>query len=346
MTELSLLSQQAREEAARRWDRLTKPLGSLGRLEELGIRLAEIQGKAIPTLSRKVIFTVAADHGIVAEGVSAYPQEVTAQMVLNFLRGGAAINVLARHAGAEVLVVDAGVATDLPPQEGLRVCKVRRGTANFMRERAMSRAEAEATLEAGRQLFNEVHGCRPIDLLGLGEMGIGNTTASAALAALFSGLGPERVTGRGTGVAEGQLASKVMLIREALHLHRPDPGDPIDCLSCVGGLEIACLAGVVLAAAEARVPVVLDGFITTVAARAAFGLMPQVREVLISSHLSVEPGHRILLGQMGLEPLLDLRMRLGEGTGAALAFTLLDASVKLITEMATFGEAGVSEKKE
>lgn len=332
----------AREAAARRWDRLTKPLGSLGRLEELGIRLAEIQGKAIPTLSRKVIFTAAADHGIAAEGVSAYPQEVTAQMVLNFLRGGAAINVLARHAGAEVVVVDAGVAVDLPAQAELVVCKVRAGTANFLRERAMSRAEAEATLEAGRRLFNEVHGRRPIELVGLGDMGIGNTTASAALAALFSGLRPERVTGRGTGVAEGQLERKVNLIREALQRHRPDPSDPLDCLSCVGGLEIAFLAGVVLAAAEARVPVVMDGFITTVAARAAFGLRPQVLDVLIPSHLSVEPGHRILLGQMGLEPLFDLRMRLGEGTGAALAFTLLEASVKLLSEMATFGEAGVS----
>lgn len=340
------MKMNVKEMSAQRWDRLTKPLGSLGRLEELGIRLAEIQGKPIPALSRKVIFTVAADHGVVAEGVSAYPQEVTAQMVLNFLRGGAAINVLARHAGAEVVVVDAGVAADFPPQEGLVVCKVRSGTANFLRERAMSREEAEATLEAGRRLFNEAHSRRPVDLVGLGEMGIGNTTASAALASLFSGLGPERVTGRGTGVAEGQLGKKVSVIREALELHRPRPNDPIDCLSCVGGLEIACLAGVVLAAAEQRVPVVLDGFITTVAARAAMGLNPRVKEVLIPSHLSVEPGHRILLGQMSLEPLFDLRMRLGEGTGAALAFTFLDASVKLLTEMATFGEAGVSEKQE
>lgn len=331
--------------AARRWDRLTKPLGSLGRLEELGIRLADIQGKEIPTLSRKVIFTVAADHGITAEGVSAYPQEVTAQMVLNFLRGGAAINVLARHAGAEVVVVDAGVASDFPAQKGLVVCKVRPGTANFLREKAMSRSEAEATLEAGRRLFNEVHACRPMDLVGLGEMGIGNTTASAALASLFTGLGPERVTGRGTGLAQGQLGKKVNVIRQALELHRPDPQDPIDSLSCVGGLEIAFLTGVTLAAAQARVPVVLDGFITTVAARAAFGLDPKVRDVLIPSHLSVEPGHRVLLGQMGLEPLFDLRMRLGEGTGAALAFTLLEASVKLLTEMATFDEAGVSEKE-
>lgn len=345
MTQLFVRNAEAREAAARRWDRLTKPLGSLGRLEELGIRLAEIQGKPMPSLSRKVIFTVAADHGVTAEGVSAYPQSVTAQMVLNFLRGGAAINVLARHAGAEVVVVDAGVASELPAQEGLIVRKVRLGTANFLQERAMSRQEAEATLEAGRQLFREIHARRPIELVGLGEMGIGNTTASAALASLFSGLGPERVTGRGTGVAEGQLGKKVEVIRQALEFHRPDPGDPFDSLSCVGGLEIAFLAGIVLAAAQAHVPVVLDGFITTVAARAAFGLEPRVRDVLIPSHLSVEPGHRILLNQMGLEPLFDLRMRLGEGTGAALAFTLLDASVKLMSEMATFGEAGVSEKE-
>ncbi|MBI3312281.1 MAG: nicotinate-nucleotide--dimethylbenzimidazole phosphoribosyltransferase [Candidatus Omnitrophica bacterium] len=334
-----------KQTAARRWDRLTKPLGSLGRLEELGIRLSEIQGKEIPTLSRKVIFTVAADHGITAEGVSAYPKEVTAQMVLNFLRGGAAINVLARHAGAEVVVVDAGVAADLSDHKGLVHCKIRPGTANFLKERAMARSEAETAVESGRRLFRETYAGRPIDLVGLGEMGIGNTTASAALASLFTGLGPERVTGRGTGVAEGQLGKKVTVIRQALELHQPDPQDPIECLSCVGGLEIACLAGVVLAATEARVPVVLDGFITTVAARAALGLEPRVKEILLASHLSVEPGHRILLTQMGLEPLLDLRMRLGEGTGAALAFTLLDASVKLLSEMATFDEAGVSEKE-
>lgn len=329
-----------------RWDRLTKPLGSLGRLEELGIRLAEIQGKAIPHLSRKMIFTVAADHGIAAEGVSAYPQEVTAQMVLNFLRGGAAINVLARHAGAEVVVVDAGVATDFPAQEGLVICKVRPGTANFLRERAMSREEAEAALGAGRRLFNETHDRRPVDLVGLGEMGIGNTTASAAVAALYSGLTPAEVTGLGTGLDEPQRVRKAEVIRQALERHRPDPSDPLEVLSCVGGLEIGCLAGIVLEAAAARVPVVLDGFITTAAARLAVALEPSVREGLIASHCSVEPGHRVLLNQLGLEPLFDLRMRLGEGTGAALAFTLIEASVKLLREMATFGEAGVSEKSE
>lgn len=336
----------AREEAARRWDRLTKPLGSLGRLEELGIRLAGITGRPVPTLSRKVIFTVAADHGITAEGVSAYPQAVTAQMVLNFLRGGAAINVLARHVGAEVVIVDAGVAETLPAQDGLVVCKVRNGTANFLKERAMSRQEAERVVESGRRLFEETHRSRPIDLLGLGEMGIGNTTTSSAVAALYSGLTPAEVTGLGTGLDEARRVRKAEVIRQALERHRPDPSDPLGVLSCVGGLEIGCLAGIVLEAAAARVPVVLDGFITTAAARLAVALEPSVREGLIASHCSVEPGHRVLLNQLGLEPLFDLKMRLGEGTGAALAFTLIEASVKLLREMATFGEAGVSEKSE
>ena len=331
--------------ARQRWDRLTKPLGSLGRLEELGVRLAGITGQVQPTIARKVIFTVAADHGVVEEGVSAYPQAVTAQMVLNFLRGGAGINVLARHVGAEVVVVDAGVAAaDFEGQPGVVIRKIRRGTSNMVREPAMSRAEAQQILQMGAGLFEEMHRLKPIHLVGLGEMGIGNTTASAALTAVLTGSDVARVTGRGTGLTDEQLRRKIQVIEKALQRHQPVPEDPLGSLACVGGFEIGFLAGIILEAARARVPIVLDGFITTAAALVAQGFCPGVRDYLIASHCSVEPGHRIQLEHLGLEPLLDLQLRLGEGTGAALAFSLIEASIKLVSEMATFEEAGVSKK--
>lgn len=334
----------AEQEARRRWDRLTKPQGSLGALEDLGSRIAGITGRPLPEIGRKVIFTVAADHGVAAEGVSAYPSSVTAQMVANFLRGGAGINVLARHAGAEVLVVDAGVAADLPQAPGLLSCKVRSGTGNLAKEPAMTRPQAEEILETGIRIFRRAHRERPISLVGLGDMGIGNTTASAALASVLTGTPVEEVTGRGTGVDEERLRHKIRVIRSALELHRPDPSDALDCLGKVGGLEIGCLAGITLAAAEARVPVVLDGFITSAAALVACGVEPAAREYLIASHRSVEPGHRIILEFLELRPLLDLRLRLGEGTGAALGISLAEAAVRLLAEMATFDEAGVSGK--
>ena len=339
------LDRGAMASAATRWDRLTKPQGSLGRLEALAVRVAGMTATPVPETGRKVIFTVAADHGVAAEGVSAYPQSVTAQMVLNFLRGGAGINVLARHAGAEVVVVDAGVAGEPLSAPGLLSRRVRSGTANLAREPAMSREEAEQSVKNGMQLFREAHWKERIGLIGLGDMGIGNTTASSAITALLTGKPVESVTGRGTGLDDDHLSRKTVLIEQAIRLHQPDPENGIDVLSKVGGLEIGCLAGIALAAAETRVPVVLDGFITTAAALVAWKLKPAVKEYFIASHRSVEPGHRAALQALELEPLLDLSLRLGEGTGAALAFGLIEASLKLLTEMATFGEAGVDEKE-
>ncbi len=339
------LDREAMEAAARRWDHLTKPQGSLGRLEALAVRVAGMTAQPVPETGRKVIFTVAADHGVAAEGVSAYPQSVTAQMVLNFLRGGAGINVLARHAGAEVIVVDAGVAGEPISAPGLISRRIRSGTANMAREPAMSREEAEQSVKTGMQLFHETHGKSRIGLVGLGDMGIGNTTASSAITALLTGKPVEQVTGRGTGVDDEHLSQKIALIERAIVLHRPDPEDGMDVLSKVGGLEIGVLAGIALAAAENRVPVVLDGFITTAAALVAWKLEPAAKDYFLASHRSVEPGHRAALHALELEPLLDLGLRLGEGTGAALAFGIIEASLKLLREMATFGEAKVDEKK-
>jgi len=340
------LDRQAQAAARDRWDMLTKPLGSLGVMEELGTRIAGMTGRPLPVFKRKVIFTVAADHGVVAEGVSAYPQAVTLQMVMNFLKGKAAINRLARQVGAEVLVVDAGCANDLPPSsKGLHICKIRRGTGNMLKEPAMSRAEAQAMVEAGQQVFQETNRSEPIDAVGLGDMGIGNTTASSALTALFLNRSVREITGLGAGLAQERLAHKIQVIEKVLDRHRPDPQDPLAVLAAVGGLEIACLAGITLAAAQAQVPVVLDGFITSAAALVASRLDPGTGDYLIASHRSVEPVHEAILTALGLDPLFDLKMRLGEGTGAALGLFLSEASLRLLTEMATFSEAGVSEKE-
>lgn len=338
------LDHAAEQQARRRCDTLTKPQGSLGRLEEMAIRVAGMTGRPIPAVGRKVIFTVAGDHGVVAEGVSAFPQSVTAQMVVNFLRGGAAINVLARHAGAQVLVVDAGVAAELPSGDGLIAQKVRPGTRNLAREPAMTRPEAEQALAQGMQLFREHHARAPIALVGLGDMGIGNTTPSAALMAVLTGAPVPQVTGRGTGVSDEVHAKKIQVIERALALHHPDPGDPLGCLAAVGGLEIGCLAGITLAAAADRVPVLLDGVISTAAALVAVRLAPAAGEYLIAAHRSLEPGHTVALRALGLAPLLDLGLRLGEGTGAALGMLIVEAGIKILAEMATFADAGVAER--
>lgn len=339
------LDQAAIEAARRRWDQLTKPPGSLGALEALGIRLAGMTGRGIPSLKRKVIFTAAADHGVVAEGVSAYPQAVTRQMVLNFLNGKAAINVLARHVGAQVIVVDAGCIGDFPPLPGLFHCKVRGGTGNLRRESAMRRREASEMLIRGRRLFEQIHREQTVEAVGLGDMGIGNTTASAALTSVLAGAPVPAVVGRGAGLTEAALKRKRRLIEEALVLHSLDPGDPLGVLAAVGGFEIACLAGIAWGAAAHRVPVVLDGFVTSAAALVACRLKPGIRPYLIASHRSVEPGHAVILQALGLAPLLDLSMRLGEGTGAALGLSLCEVAVKLLGEMATFEEAGVSNQE-
>ncbi len=326
-----------------RLDRLTKPPGSLGRLEDLARWYGAARGTGAPVLRRKTVAVFAGDHGVTAEGVSAYPSDVTAQMVYNFLRGGAGINVLARHVGADVVVVDVGVAHAFPELEGLRRRKVRPGTANLAVGPAMTRGEAEAAVGVGAELAEEL-AASGVDVIGVGEMGIGNTTPSSAITAVMTGAAPRDVTGRGTGIDDAAWARKVSVIERAIAVNRPEARDPMDVVATLGGLEIAALVGVMVGAARRRVPVVLDGFISGAAALIAVAVEPAVRGCLLASHRSVEPGHRLALDRLGLAPVLDLGLRLGEGTGAALAIGLLDAAVKILNEMATFGEAGVSER--
>jgi nicotinate-nucleotide--dimethylbenzimidazole phosphoribosyltransferase len=339
------LDQEAMRQAQARQDNLTKPQGSLGLLEELSVKVAGIQGTARPKIRDKVIVTMAGDHGVAAEGVSLYPQEVTAQMVYNFLRGGAGINVLGRHVGARVVVVDMGVATDLEPHPELLAKKVAYGTKNMARGPAMSREEAIQAIETGIEIV-ESELSRGIDIVGTGDMGIGNTTPSSAIVAALTGAPVADVTGRGTGIDDEQLAYKVETIERALAVNRPDPADTLGVLAKVGGLEIGGIAGVVLGAAAHRLPVVIDGFISGAGALIAAELAPQVKDYLVAAHLSVELGHRLVLERLGLTPLLNLNMRLGEGTGAALGISLVEAAVKVLNEMATFADAGVSEAME
>jgi len=339
------LDEAAMDAARERQNQLTKPQGSLGRLEELSIRIAGITGQARPAIQHKVITVMAGDHGVVAEGVSAFPQEVTPQMVANFLHGGAAINALARHVGARVVVVDMGVAADLPPHPGLVDKKVAYGTANMAQGPAMTREQAEQALLAGADVVQTQ--LQPgLDILGTGDMGIGNTTPSAAIAAAFTGRDPAEIAGRGTGLDDAGVQHKIEVIRRALAVNQPDPGDALDVLAKVGGFEIAGLAGAMLAAAANRVPVMVDGFISTAAAMIAVGLAPDVRSYLIASHHSQEQGHGVMLDWLGLTPLLDLDLRLGEGTGAALGISLAEAACKILDEMATFAEAAVAGKNQ
>ncbi len=337
------LNDDAMESARERQQSLTKPEGSLGYLEEISVRLAGIFEEPAPVIRRKLVILAAADHGVVSEGVSAYPQEVTSQMVANFLGGGAAINVLARQVGAEVVVVDAGVAKDLPAHPKLELARVGRGTANIAKGAAMSRSDAVKIVEAGIAVAAEkVSG--GVDILGTGDMGIGNTTASSAITAVVTGADPDQTTGRGTGVSESGLRHKTDVVRRALEVNQPDPADGIDVLAKVGGFEIGFLAGVVLGGAEARRPVVLDGFVSGAAALIACTLCPGARDYLVAAHRSAEPGHGTVLSHLGLRPLLELDMRLGEGAGAALAMHLVEAAAKCMAEMATFTDAGVSDR--
>jgi len=328
--------------ARQRQDSLTKPHGSLGKLEELSIQIAGIKGETIPRLEHKAIITMAADHGVVAEGVSLYPQEVTRQMVLNFLHGGAAINVLANHIDARVIVVDMGVIGGFQPLPGLLCKMIDFGTRNMAKGPAMTRQQAIDALEAGIEVV-EAEVEKGLDIIGTGDMGLGNTTASSAIFAAISSEPVEKITGRGTGIDNKQLAHKIKVIERALSINKPNPGDPIDVLARVGGFEIGSLAGVILAGAAQRIPVVIDGFISGAAALIATGLSPQAKDYLIAAHVSSEAGHGLLLDFLGLKPLLDLNMRLGEGTGAALGIFLAEAAVRLLSQMATFAEAGVSE---
>ncbi len=340
--ELPAINTAAAEAARRRWSTLTKPEGSLGRLEELGERLASIQGNARPRFRHKTITVFVADHGIASEGVSAYPSSVTAAMLENFLAGGAAINVLARFVGATVLFVDVGIDADpRPEEERLRVRRIARGTRNFAREAAMTRDQARRAVAVGGATATAAVGAGT-DLLAIGDMGIGNTTSASAMLAALTGRPAVEVVGRGTGLDAEGVARKARLVDAALRDRAIDPADPWSVLEEVGGFEIAAMAGAALGAASRCVPVIVDGFIATVAAVWAMALQPRLREFLVPSHRSAEPGHRLALERLGLVPYLDLGLRLGEGTGAALQMLLCEAATRLLDEMATFDEARVA----
>lgn len=339
------LDESAISAARARQDQLTKPQGALGRLETLSVQLAGITRNPRPHFHNPVIITLAADHGIAGQGVSAYPSAVTPQMVLNFVNGGAAINVLARHIGARVVVGDLGVDAEFPPELQIIHAKIARGSRDFSTGPAMTRAQAERAVQTGIEIVTqEIE--KGVDIVGTGDMGIGNTTASSAIVAAITGRSPREVTGRGTGIDETALAHKVSVIEHALEFHKPDASNALDVLSKVGGFEIGGLAGVMLGAAARHVPVVIDGFISGAAALVAVGLAPQVQPYLVPAHRSVEIGHRAIFEQLDLNPLFDLDLRLGEGTGAALGISLCLAAAKILDEMATFEQAGVSEKND
>lgn len=332
---------EAMARAQARVDSLLKPPGSLGRLEELAVQLAGITGRPFPEIKAKSVIVMAGDHEVVAEGVSAAPQEITWQILPRFVDGTGGIGVLARHVGAKVVVVDIGVARPVE-WPGVVVRKVRPGAGNIARGPAMTREEAVRAIEVGIGLAqDEIE--QGADLIATGDMGIGNTTPSSAILCAVTGLPVEEAVGRGTMVNDAVLARKRRVVAEALKVNRPDSGDPLDILAKVGGLEIAGLAGVVLGAAARRVPVLLDGFITGAAALIAVGLCPRAKDFILASHLSEERAHRHMLAALGFKPILDLNLRLGEGTGAALAMPVVEAAAKILREMATFGEAGVSE---
>ncbi len=352
--------------AQMRLDNLTKPPGSLGRLEEFARRLVAITENPMPVIDKKAIFTFAGDHGVADEGVSAFPKEVTKQMVFNFLNGGAGINVLARHANAEVVVVDIGVDYDFTggdspdstaplrsarkawdsPQRGIGGFvskKVVMGTKNMRKGPAMTRDEATRCIDVGLELANE-YAEKGYKIFGTGEMGIANTTPSSAIAAVLTGRAVEEVTGKGTGIDDGTWNNKVKVIKDAISLNQPDTSDPLDVLSKIGGAEIGGIAGLVIGAAANRIPVIIDGFISTAGALIAYAIEPKTKDYMFAAHNSVEIGHKAMLEKIGLKPILNLDLRLGEGTGAALAILIIEAGLKIYKEMATFGEAKVSER--
>ena len=332
------------EATQKRLDNLTKPLGSLGRMEEIAKQIVAISGKKNPVLKNKVIFTLAGDHGIVEEGVSAYPKEVTPQMVYNFLNNGAGINVLAKHAGARVVVADLGVAEELKiKNENFKIKKIGLGTKNFIKGPAMSSEDAVKSIEAGIELVEEELK-NGLDIIGTGEMGIGNTTPSSAITSVICNLEVEKVTGKGTGIDNKTLENKINAIKKGIRKNNPNPKDGLDVLAKIGGFEIGGLTGIILAGAANRIPIVIDGFISTAAALIAVTIAPNVKDYIIAGHCSREPGHKVQLQWLGLRPTLDLDLRLGEGTGAVLAMNIVDASCKILNEMATFESAGVSTK--
>lgn len=347
--------------AQKHLDNLTKPQGSLGRLEEFAKRIVTITENTMPDLDKKVIFTFAGDHGVAEEGVSAFPKEVTRQMVLNFLNGGAGINVLARHAGAEVIVIDIGVDFDFDPSVSLPTGqagplakggikggsfisrKVISGTRNMRKGPALTRQEAEDCINVGIELATG-YAKKGYKIFGTGEMGIANTTPSSAIASVLTGQSVQNVTGKGTGIDNDTLKNKIRVIEDSIALNRPNPKDPIDVLSKVGGAEIGGIAGLVIGAAANKIPVVIDGFISTAGALIAYCLEPDTKDYMFAAHNSVEIGHKTMLKKIGLRPILDLDLRLGEGTGAALAMLIIEGGLNIYKEMATFGEAGVSGK--
>lgn len=326
-------------------DSLTKPPGSLGLLEELAKKYSAIRDTDHPCINKKSVIVFAADHGVTQEGISAYPAEVTPQMVQNFLNGGAAINVLARQQNADVLVVDIGVNHRFTPHPDLLDRKIAFGTRNMAKEPAMTRAEAEESITIGIQMAAQLAESG-VDLLATGEMGIGNTTASSAIFSVLGDLSVDEVTGRGTGIDDKTLTKKISVIQQALEKHSPDPEDPIDILAKVGGFEIGGIMGLLLGAAAKNIPVVIDGLISSAGASLAIKLNPAVKDYIFPSHRSVEPGQEVFFKLIDTPPLFDLKMRLGEGTGAVLAFGLIEAAVKIYTEMATFQSAGISERAE
>jgi nicotinate-nucleotide--dimethylbenzimidazole phosphoribosyltransferase len=329
-------------EAARaRQPQLTKPWGSLGRLEDLATQIAGIRGEPIPRLGPRTIITCAGDHGVVEEQISMFGPETTPAMVRNFLAGGAGINVLARLAGAEVIVLDVGVAADLAAHPKLIIRKVGRGTRNLSRGPAMTREQAWEAISAGIDAAEEAIAAGAT-LLGTGDMGIANTTPSSAMVAAFTGEPVPRVTGRGTGIDDAALARKIAVIERGLAINQPDPTDPIDVVAKVGGFEIAAIAGICLAGAARRVPVIIDGFISAAGALLAYRLAPAVQPYLIAGHASVEIGQRVVLRELGLQPLINLDLRLGEGTGAALAMPIVEAACRILSEMNTWDGAAVA----
>lgn len=327
-----------------RLDSLTKPARSLGLLEELAQRVAVLQKTERPAVLRKAIVLMAGDHGVTAQGISSYPSEVTVQMMANFSVGGAAINQLAKHAGASVRIVDVGVASDLLLTDGIVQARVANGTADMSEGPAMTRDQALAAIRVGIEQVREL-AAEGLDLVGTGDMGIGNTTASSAITSVLTGADAADVVGPGTGLDEAGVAHKVDVIRRAIAVNAPDATDALDVLTKVGGLEIAGLAGVVIGAASLGIPVVSDGFISGAATLIALGIAPAARPWVFASHRSAEPGHRIVLRALSLRPVLELDMRLGEGTGGALAMEIIDAACAVMSGMATFAEAGVSEKE-
>ncbi|WP_319408250.1 nicotinate-nucleotide--dimethylbenzimidazole phosphoribosyltransferase [uncultured Desulfosarcina sp.] len=337
------LNENVYEQANERLANQARPAGSLGMLEAVSARLAAIFGTLDVRLTHKVIITCAGDHGVTEEGVSLFPQEVTPQMVFNFVNGGASINVLGKHAGARVIAADLGVNFDFDPSLPIFHKKVAKGTANLARVPAMTREQAEQSVAAGIEIVNELIAEGPLEMLGTGDMGIGNTTPSSAVIAAFSGIAVDKLTGRGTGIGDAALANKIRVIEQALALHRPDPKDPMDVLAKVGGFEIGGLAGLVIGAAAAGIPVVCDGLIATAGALIACELAPAAKAYLFASHRSVEVGHRFMHERLDVAPLLDLQFRLGEGTGAAIAMELLDAATRILCDIKTFEEVAIAD---